>query len=119
MTLVARGGSLGRVKEYSPQEAYEAWRAGQVAIVDVREQVEYDTTHVPGMPLLPMSELLDRLDELPSDTPLVLFCRSGNRSGQVAEYLNQAGGHGEVANLDGGILAWAEAGLPYDGPPPT
>ena len=99
-------------------DAYAAWQAGQVAIVDIREQDEHDTTRVPGIPLIPMSELMDRLDELPSGPPLVILCRSGNRSGQVADYLNGAGDHGEVANLEGGILAWAAQGLPYEGEPP-
>ncbi len=106
------------MKVYSPKDAYDAWQAGQVTIVDVREQREYDTTHVPGMPLLPMSELMDRMDELPIEMPLVIFCRSGNRSGQVTDYLNGTGDYGEVANLEGGILAWAAQGLPYEGEPP-
>ena len=106
------------MKVYSAREAYDAWQAGEVAIVDVREQSEYDATRVPGIPLLPMSELIDRIDELPTETPLVIFCRSGNRSGQVADYLNAAGDHGDVANLEGGIIAWAALGLPYEGEPP-
>lgn len=106
------------MKIYTAKDGYQAWQAGEVAIVDVREQQEYDTTHVPGMPLVPMSELMDRMDELPTDRPLVIFCRSGNRSGQVAEYLNAMGEHGDVANLEGGILAWAAQGLPYEGEPP-
>jgi rhodanese-related sulfurtransferase len=106
------------VKVYTPHEAYAAWQAGEVAIVDIREQTEYDTTRVPGMPLLPMSELMDRLDDLPADKPLVMFCRSGNRSGQVTDYLNGTGDYGEVANMSGGILEWAAQGLPYEGAPP-
>lgn len=106
------------MKVYSATDAYTAWQAGQVAIVDVREPNEHDATHVPGIPLIPMSGLLDRLDELPSGAPLVIMCRSGNRSGQVADYLNGEGDHGEVANLEGGILAWAAQGLPYEGEPP-
>lgn len=106
------------MKLYTAGEAYAAWQAGDVAIVDVREEQEYSATHVPGMPLVPMSELQDRLDDLPVDRPLVLFCRSGNRSGTVADYLNALGDWGEVANLEGGILAWAAEGLPYEGDPP-
>ncbi len=105
--------------EYTPSEAYRAWQDGDVAIVDVREQREHDTTRVEGIPLLPMSELQDRLDDLPTDKPLVIFCRSGNRSGQVADFLNSDGSWGEVANLTGGILQWAAEGLPYEGDPPT
>ncbi len=106
------------MKVYSAKDANDAWQAGQVAIVDVREQDEYDTTHIAGMPLIPMSELMDRLDDLPSEAPLVIICRSGNRSGKVADYLNDMGDHGEVANLEGGILAWAAEGLPFEGEPP-
>lgn len=106
------------MKVYTPQEAYAAWQAGEVSIVDCREQREYDTNHVPGMPLIPMSELMDRLDEIPTGKPLVMFCRSGNRSGQVADYLNNTGDFGEVANMEGGILGWAAQGLPYEGSPP-
>jgi rhodanese-related sulfurtransferase len=89
-----------------------------VAIVDCREEVEHEVTRIPGVPLVPLSEFLDRLEELPGDRPLVIVCRSGHRSGQVAEYLTAQGSHGEVANLDGGILAWAADGLPYEGEPP-
>jgi len=108
----------GAVKEMSPREAHAAWEAGEVAIVDVRESDEHATTHVPGVPLVPMSELGDRLEELPTDRPLVILCRSGRRSAHVADQLNALGEHGDVANLTGGILAWAEDGLPYAGEPP-
>jgi len=100
------------------REAHEAWRAGSAAIVDIREEDEHELTRVPGVPLIPMSELLERLDELPRGTDLVLICRSGSRSGYAAEYLTEQGAHGEVANLEGGIIAWAAEGLPYEGEPP-
>jgi len=103
---------------FTPTEAHAAWTAGDVAIVDCRERVEHEVTRIAGVPLVPMSEILDRLDDLPTDRPMVLICRSGARSGQVAEYLTAEGNHGEVANLDGGILAWAADGLPYEGEPP-
>lgn len=106
------------MKLYSPKDAHDAWRAGEIHIIDIREQHEYDLTWVADMPLIPMSELLDRIDELPTDKTLVLFCRSGNRSGQVTDYLMGTGDFDDVANLEGGILAWAAVGLPYEGPPP-
>jgi rhodanese-related sulfurtransferase len=46
------------------------------------------------------------------------MCRSGRRSADVSDYLNELGAYGEVANLEGGILAWAAEGLPYEGEPP-
>ncbi len=100
------------------EEAHRLWSAGELVIVDVREEAEHAATRVEGVLLLPMSELLGRVDELPEDTALAVLCRSGSRSAQVADYLTAAGEHGEVANVEGGIIAWAAAGLPYAGDPP-
>ncbi len=105
--------------DYSPKEAHAKWVAGEVVIIDVREQLEHDTTRIDGVPLIPMSELLERIDELPTDTELVMLCRSGGRSARVADHLNAQGEHGEVANLEGGIIGWAAEGLPYEGETPS
>jgi rhodanese-related sulfurtransferase len=106
------------VTELAVQEAHAAWSAGELAIVDCREQDEHDATRIEGVPLIPMSEFLARVDELPGDRPLAIICRSGSRSAQVADYLTATGEHGEVANVEGGIIAWAADGLPYEGEPP-
>lgn len=84
----------------------------------MREQTEHDETRVEGIPLIPMSGLVDAIDEIPAELPLAVLCRSGRRSAQVADYLSANGDHGEVANIEGGIIAWAHAGLPYEGAPP-
>lgn len=105
------------MREMTPHEAQAAWLAGQVNVVDVREQVEHDNCRVAGMPLVPMSELGERLDDLPTDRPLVVMCRSGGRSAQVADFLS-ASTDIEAINLSGGIIAWAADGLPYEGDPP-
>jgi rhodanese-related sulfurtransferase len=106
------------VTELTVQEAHSAWSAGELAIIDCREQDEHEATRIDGVPLIPMSEFLARVDELPGDTPLAIICRSGSRSAQVADYLTATGEHGEVANVEGGIIAWAAGGLPYRGEPP-
>lgn len=99
-------------------EAHRLWTEGELAIIDVREQTEHDATRVEGIPLIPMSGLMDAIDEIPDDLPLAVLCRSGRRSAQVADFLSANGDHGEVANIEGGIIAWAHAGLPYEGEPP-
>lgn len=104
--------------DYSVTEAYRLWSAGELAIIDVREQAEHDATRVDGVPLIPMSEFLASVDEIPADLPLAVLCRSGARSAQVADYLTAMGDHGEVANIEGGIIAWAAEGLPYEGESP-
>lgn len=106
------------MSDYSVKEAHALWSAGELAIIDVREDDEYAATRVEGVPLIPMSELMARLDEIPAQTPLAVLCRSGSRSARVADFLTAAGEHGEVANVEGGIIAWAAEGLPYEGEPP-
>lgn len=105
--------------EHDVTEVHRLLTSGAATVIDIREDGELQAQHVPGMLHIPMSEIQDRLDELPTDTEIVLFCRSGNRSGRVADLLNAMGDWGDVANCVGGILAWAQAGLPYEGAPPT
>ena len=104
--------------ELTPSEAYDAWRAGDLTIVDIREEGEHELTRIPGVPLIPMSVFADRMEELP-DGPLAILCRSGVRSARVTQYLTSLGTYGDVANLDGGIIAWAREGLPFDGAEPN
>lgn len=84
-----------------------------VYVLDVREQWEYDEAHIPGVTLLPMNSVPNRLSEIPTDKAVVVTCRSGNRSGQVVEFLRQQG-FTNVHNMTGGILAWQAAGLPVE-----
>lgn len=80
-----------------------------VYLLDVREQWEYDEGHIPGVTLLPMGEVPNRLDEIPIDKEVIVTCRSGNRSGQVTDFLRQ-NGFDNVHNMQGGIVAWEQAG---------
>ena len=84
------------------------------ALVDVREPNEFQAGHVPGAVNIPMSQAVERVGELTDlaarDGGLLLVCRSGNRSGQVGQWLSQQG-H-DVSNVLGGTLAWQQAGYP-------
>jgi phage shock protein E len=84
-----------------------------VFLIDVREQWEYDEGHIPGVILIPMSEVPDRLDEIPTSQEVIVTCRSGNRSGQVAEYLRQIG-YDNAHNMSGGIVEWESEGYPVE-----
>ena len=106
------------MSDYSVTEAHALWSAGELVIIDVREEDEHAATRVEGVALIPMSELMGRIDEIPTDAPVAVLCRSGARSARVADYLTAAGEHGEVANIEGGIIAWAAEGLPYEGESP-
>ncbi len=76
-------------------------------LVDVREVGEYESEHIPGAKLLPLSELEGRLDELPEDRELVFYCHSGHRSNVGAVFARDSGlVNGAIYNLIGGISAW-------------
>jgi len=96
--------------DISVTEAHRAAEAGDVLLVDVREQHEWDAGHAPGAVHVPLGEL--RQDSLPTDRPVVAICRVGGRSGAATEAL--AGVGYEVRNTTGGMLAWAAAGLPVE-----
>lgn len=78
-------------------------------VLDVREDAEWVHGHIEGAVHVPMSELADRLDDVPEGQTLVV-CKVGGRSARVAAYLLQQGR--DVVNLDGGMLDWEAAGRP-------
>jgi rhodanese-related sulfurtransferase len=84
-----------------------------VVLIDVREQDEYDQVHIPDITLIPLGTVPDSLDQIPTDKTVIMTCRSGNRSGQATEFLRQQG-FDNVHNMEGGIVAWQEAGLPVE-----
>lgn len=83
----------------------------QVAVVDVREQVEVAAGTIPGALHVPMRSIPWHAGEFDRNKDLVIICRSGARSAQVCAFLQQQGFE-NVYNLRGGIIAWARAGLP-------
>ena len=84
-----------------------------VVVLDVREPSEYAEGHIPGVALIPMGQVPDRLNEIPKDQTVIVTCRSGNRSGQITEYL-RGQGYTNVHNMEGGIVSWQKAGLPVE-----
>ncbi len=84
-----------------------------VFLLDVREPWEYEEAHIPGVTLLPMGEVAANLDQIPTEKQVIVTCRSGNRSGQVAQYLRE-NGFDNISNMSGGILEWQAAGYPVD-----
>ena len=78
-------------------------------LLDVREVDEWRAGHAVGAVHLPMMSVPARLDDVPRDRDVVVVCRVGARSAQVVGYL-LAQGWDRVRNLDGGMVAWAQAG---------
>ncbi|MEO7754287.1 MAG: rhodanese-like domain-containing protein [Terracoccus sp.] len=82
--------------------------ADDAVVIDVREADEWAAGHAPNAVHIPLGELTSRLDELPDGDTVSVVCRSGARSGRAVAWLVQQGF--DVANLDGGMKAWAAAG---------
>lgn len=90
-------------------------RREQVTIVDVREQNEWDAGRIEGALFIPLNQLLHGAGaDIDHDKPVVLVCRSGNRS-QIATLMMQARGH-EAYNLERGMEEWEREGLPFSTP---
>lgn len=81
------------------------------SLIDVREPVEHAESHIVGAKLIPLGQLENRGNEIDRDSTVVVMCRSGKRGEEALTKL-QAMGITDVRNLEGGILAWKEAGLP-------
>ncbi|ASN39329.1 rhodanese-like domain-containing protein [Paeniglutamicibacter terrestris] len=79
-------------------------------ILDVREDFEITEGMIPGAIHIPMGELGARLEELDRNRPVIVICRSGNRSARVADALTGAGYTADT--MGGGMIAWQRAGLP-------
>lgn len=80
-------------------------------LIDVREPDEWQEGHVAGARHIPLGDLPARLAEVPRDRDVLLFCRSGNRSGRATALLRERG-YERALNVAGGIAAWQRAGLP-------
>ena len=92
-----------------PKSAFEC--RDEVQFVDVREDWEWVAGRIEGAAHVPLTQLPERLPELPMDRPLVVVCRSGQRSEFAAQWLTSQGL--QAHNLEGGMKEWARAGLPY------
>lgn len=79
-------------------------------ILDVREDDEWVAGHIAGSTHVPMSELMTRVSEVPPADPLLVVCRVGARSEQVAAWLRRQGR--DAHNLAGGLQSWEAAGRP-------
>lgn len=103
----------GGANALSPTQATLLINREDAVVIDVREPAEYAAGHLPDSRNIPVGLLLDRIGEIEKfkDSPLILLCQSGVRSAGACPKLAKLG-FTKVHNLDGGIEAWVQAGLP-------
>jgi rhodanese-related sulfurtransferase len=94
-----------------------AAQAGGAPLIDVREPDEYDAVHVPGAVLIPLGQVVERVQEVPRDRPVYVICGTGQRSAKAVQWYRAQGI--DAHNVDGGTKAWVESGKPVAaGPQP-
>lgn len=101
--------------EISTDEAHELYQNGTF-FLDVRTPEEWNEFHAPNSILIPLDQLPDRLSELPDDQPIVVVCRSGNRSATGRDILLDAG-FLQVTSMKGGLKEWLASGYPIESGP--
>lgn len=103
---------LVKNREVSVEGAYQLYQEG-VFTLDVRTAEEYQAGHIPGSILIPLEKLAVRVGELPVGEPILIYCRSDNRS---LEAMNMLGGAGfmNLSSMDGGFNDWVAAGYPVE-----
>ena len=109
-----------RIKELDPREVHDLIDKGRngAVIVDVREQYEFEESHIPGAVHVPRGHLESRIEGAASDKsqPVILYCASGNRSALAADTLKSLLGYDDVASMTGGITLWKDRGYEVEVP---
>ena len=95
------------IAELSPSELARRLAAGdELTLIDVREPYEWEIAHIDGARLIPLGEVAGALPSLAGSREIVVYCRTGKRSGEAAQQLRAAGLR--VSSLAGGILRWSD-----------
>ena len=76
-------------------------------LIDVRQPDEFAFAKIEGAKLIPLGELINRMDEIDESKETIIQCKSGGRSAQAIMFLQRAGFTGDLKNLKGGITAWS------------
>lgn len=117
LLMACSGGS--DLPKVSLEQARADHEAGRIVLIDIREPKEHATGVVAGARLLPMSQLGQRLGEIPqnADKPVYLICNTQNRSQAVLSGLVEKG-YKHVHYVQGGMSGWANKGWPMVPPTP-
>lgn len=99
-------------EDYTPHQVSDLLAQGSVQLIDVRERHEHEAGRIRGGRLIELSSLGAEASSIDPARPVVFYCRSGGRSAMATQLFAQAGY--EAHNMSGGLMAWANAGLPME-----
>jgi rhodanese-related sulfurtransferase len=109
------GNRLRRIKDINTVAALQLINHKNALVLDVRDTDEFNAGHILNAKQIPVLKLKERIGEVERyrEQPIVVVCRSGNRSATACTVM-AARGFKQVYNLSGGMMAWQKAGLPLD-----
>jgi len=109
------GNRIRGVKEVDCPAALQLINHKNALVLDVREEGEYKLGHILNSTLVPLGKLNERIGELEKyrEQPIVVVCRTGNRSGAACAALGKHG-FAQAYNLVGGVTSWQKANLPLE-----
>ena len=97
----------------APEWVRERHGAGEIQLVDVREDYEWESGRVAGARHIELQLIAGQADTIDRDKPVVFYCRVGSRSAMAAEAFRRAGYN--AFSMEGGLQAWEQSGLPLEG----
>lgn len=96
------------IEEISASDAKKAMDDdADIQLIDVRQPDEYAFAKIEGSKLIPLGEIVRRMNELDPEREAIIHCKMGGRSAKAIEMLQQAGYQGKLRNMKGGITAWS------------
>lgn len=96
------------MQEITATELKAKFDAGEdFQLIDVRQPEEFAFAHIEGAKLIPLGEIVKRMDEIDPTRETIVQCKAGGRSAEAINRLRGAGFEGELKNLRGGITAWS------------
>ena len=96
----------------APGRVSELVADGAAQLIDVRTEHEWEAGRIPGAMRIELDRLSERAGEVDRDRIVVFYCRGGNRSAMATQAFREAGF--DAHNIDGGLSAWSQAGLPLE-----
>lgn len=99
--------------DVAPDWVRERHEAGEIQLIDVREDYEFEAGRVAGARHIELQLVAAEADTIDREKPVVFYCRVGSRSSMAADAFRRAGY--DAYSMDGGLTAWEQRGLPLEG----